>query len=123
MDNAELNLGIREYGLNSFREAFKAINTGDQDIFHTPVRKICQNLKPKIGPFMLGNVQAEHFLPAFDVYAQNCLYSLSHNFAVFADLVMNGIKPNNRINRCQRPGLPFFHRVDNLVRNGAQRTG
>ena len=37
MDDAELNLGFREYCRYRIREAFETVDTSDQDVLHPPL--------------------------------------------------------------------------------------
>ncbi len=91
--------------------------------FHASIRKIGQHLKPEIGAFMLGDIQTKNLFPAFEVDAEDCIHCLTSDLAIFPNLVVDGIEPDNRINRCQRPGLPLFDRMDYFISNGAQGAG
>ena len=67
MNDALLNFGIWINGFYSLREAFKAIDTGDQDIRDTAVLQVCEYAKPVMGALGIGKIQAQQLLLALDV--------------------------------------------------------
>ncbi|MFT6207388.1 MAG: hypothetical protein ACJA0T_001296 [Colwellia sp.] len=60
MNNKELNLGLREYGINCFRKAFKDIHTNNQDVIYPEVLKLSQYVQPELNPlrFLISTCQA-----------------------------------------------------------------
>lgn len=47
MHDTELDLGLREYGIDSIREAFEPIYAGNEDIFYPTVLEFSDNLQPE----------------------------------------------------------------------------
>lgn len=93
------------------RKPFKpSVNTGNQDILDPSVGEICQYLQPEIGTFVLGNVEPQHIFSSLKVNPKNGVYCFTHYLAILMDIVVNGIKPDNRVNRLQETDLPSFYR-------------
>ena len=55
MHDTELDLGLREYGIDSLREAFEPIYAGNEDIFYPTVLEFGDNLQPEFCPLGLLN--------------------------------------------------------------------
>ncbi len=59
MDDAVLDFCFRINALNRFREAFKAVDAGDQNVFDTAIMQVVQHRQPVVRAFMFGQVQAQ----------------------------------------------------------------
>ena len=53
MNNAVLNLGIGVNAFNGLREAFKTIDTGNEDILNATVIEVCQYAEPMVSAFLV----------------------------------------------------------------------
>lgn len=62
MDNAQLHLRLRESSFYCFRKSFEAVNAGNQDVPHSTVFQLGQDLMPEFGTFSFGSQHAKHFL-------------------------------------------------------------
>jgi len=54
VDQAQLDLGLREDGFDGFWEAGQTIHTGDVAVFHPPVAQLCTDCKPKFRALALA---------------------------------------------------------------------
>ena len=59
MDDAVLDFCLRINALNRFWEAFKAVDTGDQNVFDAAIMQVGEYRQPVVSAFMLGQVQAQ----------------------------------------------------------------
>jgi hypothetical protein len=53
MNNIELNLSLRVYGINRLRKVFKAINTRNGDVIYTSILKLSEHIKREVRAFIL----------------------------------------------------------------------
>ena len=101
MDDALLHLGVRINGFNGFREAAQAINIGNQDVFDTTVLQVGEHAEPVMSAFGVRQVEPDQLFFSFDVQGQNCVNRFADVAAIFAYFVVNGIEPDDRVDRVQ----------------------
>ena len=53
MDDAPLDLRLREHSLDGIPEARQAVHTEKQDILYAPVLQVIQHSQPELGGFVL----------------------------------------------------------------------
>src|SRR5690554_3014846 len=108
MNDAVLDFSPGVKAFNRLREAFKAVDTGNQDVLDAAVMQIGEDAEPVMGAFLIGQVKTEQLLLALDIQAENGVNGLADIAAMLFDLVVNGIEPDNRIDGIQialTPGL------------------
>lgn len=67
MDDAQLDMGLREDAVYRIREAFQTVHAGNQDILKPPVFKLCQYVQPELCAFIFGQPYAQQFFLALGV--------------------------------------------------------
>src|SRR5690606_20867844 len=113
--DAELHTGLRENGCDGLREALQAIDTGDEDIFHTTLLQVGQHRKPELGAFTLGEVKADQVLAALDINTENVIHRTGLNRPVVPDFVGHTVQKHKGVNGIQRAAAPFTHRRKHTV--------
>ncbi len=106
MNNAVLYLRLRIDTFNRCREALKAINARNKDILYTTVVQVFQHAKPVVGTFRLWQVKAQQLFFPLNVEAENGVHRFSDKAPVLFDFIVNGIKPDNRVDRFLLPLTP-----------------
>ncbi len=108
MDNAGLDCGLRECGIDGIWKALEAVHNGDQDVFDAAIAQVVHYREPELGPFVVGNPQAENLAFALGVDAQGYVNGFILDLTAFriADFDPKSIKENNGIHRLQSPVLP-----------------
>lgn len=118
MHDAQLDFSLGVDGFDRFRKASKTIDAGNQDIFDTPILQMGQHVQPVLGAFIVGQVNTQQLLFAFQNDAQNRVDGFHGKANIVFDLVVNGVQPDNRIDRFQIAFLPGFEFRDQFVGDG-----
>src|SRR5215210_5261367 len=71
MHDTELDLGLRVDGLDGFRKALESVHAGDEDVRDPAVLQLRHDLQPELRAFSLRHPEAEHFLDAGEVDADD----------------------------------------------------
>lgn|GEM_PF-4852226 len=118
MNDTELNLRIREDGLNGFGKPFEAIDAGDEDIPHAPALQLGDDLEPELRAFRLGGPQTKNFLQAVQIDADRQIDGLVNDPAFLPHFNAEGIEIDDRPDFIQRTVLPkndlFLNRLGHL---------
>ena len=86
MDDAGLDLGLREHGGDGVGEALQAIDHGDQDVLNTAVLQLVHDPQPELRPFRLLDPEAEDLLAAVGTDAEGDVDRLVADGALVAHL-------------------------------------
>lgn len=70
MDDALLDMGLREYTVYRIREALQTVHTGNQDVLKATVFHLCKHAQPELCTFIFGQLHAQQLFPAFSVDPQ-----------------------------------------------------
>lgn len=115
VNDALLHLGVWINGFNGLREAGQAIDTGNQDVFDAAVLQVGEHAEPVVSAFGVRQVQPDQLLFAFDVQGQNGINRFADVAAILAYFIVNGIEPDDRINRVQIALPPALQLRQQLV--------
>ena len=100
MYDAKLHGSIGEYALNGIRKTLKTVHAAYHDILNTAVLQVCENIKPEVRSLAFSDIHAKQFLVPFLGDTQHIVYGTGDGTPCFVlNLVMNGIKPADCINR------------------------
>lgn len=122
MDDTELHLRLRKDHFNGIGKAFKAIDTGDKNIFQAACLELRQNAEPELCSFGFGQPQPEDLFCTIKVNAEGQIDCLVDDLLILPDFDNNAVEINNRINSIQGPVLLLYHAVnDRLSDFGNQR--
>ena len=119
VDNALLNLSVWINRFDCLRKAGKAIHTGDQDILNAAVFQAVHYGKPELGTFIFADIHAQDIFYSGHIYAYSDINSSFYNTSLAADMIMDGIHEDYRINFFQRSFLPFFDQWKDFISNTA----
>ena len=86
VDDAQLDLGLREGGFDGLGKAAEAIDTGDEEIFDAAVFQLIEHAQPEFGAFTLGDSQSQKLFLAVEVDCQRQIHRLVGHRAVGANL-------------------------------------
>ena len=123
MDNASLDDRVGEHGGDRVREALQAADNGKQDVFDATVPELVHHPQPELGAFILLEPQAEHLLGAIGADAQRDADRLVANHVLVADLDLDRVEEDQRVNRIKRPLLPSRNLIEHGVGHRADQIG
>jgi len=109
VDYALLDLCLWVCRLYCPRESAEAVHTGYKDVFQSSVFQPVQYRKPEFGALVFSDPHSKHFSGSFHVYPYCYVYCLLYDLAFAADMEVDGIHEDYRIDALKRPALPFFH--------------
>ena len=121
MNNTVLNLSLRKNCLNCRRKATQIVRTGDKNIFNPTVAQTVQYSCPVFCAFVFTNPHAENIFVPVQINANRDIDSLLHDVSIAAHMIVDRIQKYYRVDRLQRPLLPFLCDRQNLIRNAAYR--
>ena len=107
MDNAQLDLCLREGRVDGIGDALEPVHAADQNIIHTAILKLSEDAQPELGAFVLGEPHAQQLLVAFKIDAQGQVDRFVDHLLVLADFDHDAIQVDDGVNRIQRTRLPF----------------
>ena len=70
MHDTQLHLGVGKYSLNRFGKTFKSIDTGNDNIVNATIFKFRYDIEPELGPFAIGDPQAQQLFVAIEINTQ-----------------------------------------------------
>ena len=115
VDDASLNDGLRENGINGLRKALQAVDDGDENVLDSAGLELVDDAQPEFGALGLFDPDAENLLGAVRQDAERDVDRLVAHEAFVADLDPNGIEEHQRVADIERPVLPFRHLVQHRV--------
>lgn len=118
--DAQLNGGMRIDGFNRFRKALQPIDASNEDVGNAPVLQLRHHLQPELGPFGLGDPQAQHFLLAGQIDTDGQIDRLDRHSAV-AHLDVDAVEIDDGVKRIQGAGLPSLDLVDHAICHGGNQ--
>jgi hypothetical protein len=106
VNQAQLDLGIWEDGLDGFWKALKAIDAGDEDVLDSTVPQFGHNLQPELGALVLGGPHSQNFLDSLKGDADGQIHGFIDYPALMPNFDANGIQIDDGINLVQGAILP-----------------
>src|SRR4029453_3355709 len=123
MDDAGLDLGLREHGGDRLGEALQAVDHGDKDVLDAAVLEFVHDPEPELGALGLLDPEAEDLLAAVRADAERDIHRLVADRALVADLHAQGVEEDQRVERLERPVLPLGDLVEDGVGHRADQVG
>ena len=108
MDDAVLDFRLGIDRLDRRRKTGQIIRTGNENILDTPIFQAVQHGSPEFRTFVLADPYPQNILPTIKINTDGDIDGLLYDLSFAADMVVNRIQKNNRINGLQRPLLPLF---------------
>ena len=122
MHHAGLHGGLGPGRHDGVREPFEAVAAGDQHILHAAVLQLGQHPQPDLGAFPTGRADPHPEHVAFPVDADaHCHVDRTVGDLAVADPHEDGVDQQDRVDRVQRPGLPFGHLGQHRVGHGGDQ--
>ena len=121
MNDAVLDFRFRIHRLNRRRKAVQVVRTGNENILNAPVFQAVEYGGPEFRALILTNPHPQDILPAIEIDTDSDIDSLFHDLSFTANMVMNCVQKDNRVDRLQRPLLPLLCLGKDLIRNAADR--
>jgi hypothetical protein len=115
VDDAGLHDRAREDGSDRVREALEAVDHGEDDVVDTAVLELVHNAQPELGAFGLLDPDAQNVLVTLAIERQGEIDSLVLDHTLVADFDPQSIEEDHRIDRIERPVLPFAHLVEHRI--------
>src|SRR5580704_5431617 len=116
-DRLRINRGDR------LGKALESIHHGDQDVVDTARLELVDHLEPEFGAFALFDPQPEHILLAIGIERERHIDGLVLDQALVANLDAQSVKKHHRIDRVERPVLPFPPLVKDRIGDTADEIG
>lgn len=118
MDDAQLDIGLREDAVYRIREALKTVHAGYQDVLEATFFQLRQHTQPELCAFVFGQPHAQQLFLAFGIDPQRQEEGLVYHSPVLTDFYDDTVHVNNGIQRIQLSVLLlsnlFFYRVGDL---------
>ena len=108
MDDAVLDFRLGIDRLDRRRKTGQIIRTGNENILDAPIFQAVQYGSSEFRTFVLADPHSQNILPTIKINTDGDIDGLLYDLAFAADMVVNRIQKNNRINGLQRPLLPLF---------------
>lgn len=67
MDDAPLDMGLREDAVYRIREALQTVHTGNQGVLKATVFHLCKHAQPELCAFIFGQLHAQQLFLAFGI--------------------------------------------------------
>ena len=115
VDDAVLDLGLREGGVDGRIKSRQIVCTGDENILCAPAFHAVECSDPELGAFVFTCPHTQYILAPVQVDAYDDVRRLLHNLSLAADMVMDGVQKYHRIDGLRRPLLPLFGDGKDLV--------
>ena len=121
MDDAVLDLGLGEGGVDGRVKPRQIVGAGDENILYAPIFQAIEYGRPELGTLVFANPHPQDVFPAIQVDANGDVHGFLHNLSFAADMVVDGIQKHNGVDGLQRSLLPLFSNGQDLVRDPADR--
>jgi hypothetical protein len=105
------------------RACLEPVDDGDQDVVDAPGLELVHHLQPELGALGLLDPQPEHLLLAFAVEGERDIDGFVADQAFVADLDPQRVEKDHRIDRVERPVLPFPNLLEDGVGDPADQIG
>ena len=119
MEDAVLDLGLREAGVNGRIKSRQVVRAGDENVLYATVLQTIEYSRPEFGALVFSDPHTQNVLPAVQVNANSDVYRLLHDLALAADMVVDRVQKHYGVDPLQRPLLPLPHDGQDLVRDPA----
>ncbi|BAK83640.1 hypothetical protein GLX_12280 [Komagataeibacter medellinensis NBRC 3288] len=106
MNDTRLNAGSGEDRLNGLRKALQPVDYGDQDVLHTPIAQVAEDLGPEFGPFIRLEPQPQNVPCAVRQDRERHEDSLVRDSPITADIDPDRVHEDDRVAGFQRTVLP-----------------
>lgn len=123
MHDAGLDHRFGKNTVDRLGKALQAVDDGDQDVGHAAVPQIVHDLEPEFGAFGLLDPKPENVFLARCSHAQHDVDRLVFDHPLIPDFDSERIEKDHRINRFQRPALPFADLIEDRVGDFADQIG
>ncbi len=107
MDDAQLDMDLREDAVYRIREALQTVHTGNQDVLKATVFQLRQHAQPELCAFIFGQPHAQQLFPAFGVDPQRQENSFVDYATILTNFYDDTVHVNNGIQRIQLSVLPL----------------
>ena len=107
MDDASLDLGLREDCVDGIPKTGKTINRYDHDIFDTSVLDLVQYAQPVFGTLISSDPHPEYFPAPVQFRAYGNVYSLFYSTIILPYMEVDSVHEYVRVFTLQRTILPF----------------
>ena len=121
MDDAVLDFRLGIDRLDRRRKTGQIIRTGNENILDAPIFQAVQYGSSEFRTFVLADPHSQNILPTIKINTDGDIDGLLYDLAFAADMVVNRIQKNNRINGLQRPLLPLFRYGKDFICDTAYR--
>ncbi len=118
MHHAGLHDGAGPDGFHRLGQAFEPVADQHEDVVHAAVLDLGEDVQPVLGSLAaVSGPQPEDLPPALGRDGQGHIDGPVGDRTV-ADLHVDGVDEDDRIDRVEGPGLPFSHALEDLVGDG-----
>lgn len=122
VNNAVLNLRFREHCMDGCIETRQIVCTCDKNILYAPISQTIQYGCPELCALILADSHAQNIFAAVQIKTDGNVHCLLYDLPFAADMVVDRIQKNYRIDRFQRPLQPFFCHRQDLIRDPTYRS-
>ena len=84
------------------------MRVGDENILHALVPQAVEHDRPDLGALVFVGPHAQNVFPPVQINAYGDIDRLLYDLPLAADMVVDGIQKDHRIDGFQRPLLPLF---------------
>jgi len=105
------------------RACLEPVDDCDQDVVDAAGLELVHHLQPELGALGLLDPQPEHLLLAFAVKGEGDIDRFVAHQALVADLDPQRVEEDDRIDRVERPVLPFPNLLEHGVGDPADQIG
>jgi hypothetical protein len=106
-----------------FGEALEPVDHRDQDVVDAARLEFVDHLEPELGPLGLLDPQPEDILLAVRLEGERHVDGFVFDQTLVADFDPPGIEEHHRIDRIERPVLPFPDLVEDRIGDPADEVG
>src|SRR3954468_23435430 len=121
MHDAGLDLGLGENCADRLGEALQPVDNGNQDVSHAAVLQLVHDPQPELGALGLLDPQTEHLLGTVGPDPERDIDGLVADRALVAHLDADRVEEDQRIERLERPVLPFGDLVEHGIGHRADQ--
>ena len=124
MHDAQLYRGLGKDARDGIGKTLETVYTGDKDVLNPTVFKVGKNTEPEVSTLALRDIHAQQFLSSLGSKCQDIIDGAGHGPVLLVHyLVMDGIKPDNRIHRVKGAVLPALYLGKDTVGDAAYGLG
>src|SRR5215813_12401690 len=118
MDDAQLDLRLREDRFDRFWKAFQSVHAGDQHVLDPAILELCDDAQPELRAFILRRPKAKDLLAPLLIDADRQVDRAVGDPPVLLDLHHQRVQVEDDIELLQRPPLPGADFLNHTVGDG-----